>query len=154
MPRHRLPPQLLLIAVSTAIAATCDGLRYFPPSKFPPGCATHLKRRTLHDRPLPARSHSRPPLRHSGSGQTRSVGGPSIHPDSYPQVLVRPLFPKDPPSPFLPINYLRLSPALATATYSATLSTSATPEPHSKHIIASGGFDQPILSTVFRPRSY
>src|SRR6266851_9282460 len=64
MPRHRLPPQWLLIAVSTVIAATCDGVRYFPPSKFPLGCPTHLKRRTLHDRPLPARSHSRPPLRH------------------------------------------------------------------------------------------
>src|SRR2546427_4975829 len=109
MPRHRLPPQSSLIAVSTAIAATCDGLRYFPPSKFPLGCPTHLKRRTLHDRPLPARSHSRPPLRHLGCGQTTSVGGPSIHHDSYPQVLVR-LFPKNPPSPFLPLNYLRLWP--------------------------------------------
>src|SRR6267378_1527471 len=103
MPRHRLPPQWLLIAVSTAIAATCDGLRYFPPSKFPLGCPTHLKRRTLHDRPLPARSHSRPPLRHPGCGQTTSVGGPSIHHDSYPQVL-------------------------ATAPYSATFSTSVTPK--------------------------
>jgi len=44
-----------------------------------------------------------------GCGQTTSVGGPSIHHESYPQVLVR-LFPKDPPSPFLPLNYLRLWP--------------------------------------------
>jgi hypothetical protein len=55
---------------------------------------------------LHGRTHL-PLLRHSGCGQTRSVRGSSIHHHSYPEVLVRPLFPEDPP---ITISALQLWP--------------------------------------------
>jgi hypothetical protein len=42
---------------------------------------------------------------------------------------------------------------LLRATNPAALSVPTTPEPHSKHIIFTGGFAQPVLSPVFRPEA-
>src|SRR5215467_932331 len=85
------PPGRLIVA-NTATAAPCAGLRSFLPSNFPLGCPTHFSPRTLHDHPLPARSHPTLSLPHSRWGQIRTVATPSIHHRILP-------YPKHPSSP-------------------------------------------------------
>src|SRR5215472_12934449 len=88
-----------LIVANTAIAALCAGLRCFLPSNFPLGCPTHLSPKTLHDHPLPARSHPTSPPPHSPWGQSRTVATPSIPHRILSPMLLRLPYSKHPSSP-------------------------------------------------------
>src|SRR5215467_15618217 len=143
---YRSPPPRPSIFVNTAIAAPCVRWRFFPPSNFPLGCPTPLPRRTLHDHRPPAHPHQPCPLPHSlWPNQTCAYCfNPAIS-DASPIALSK-TFAFTIPASSLPTPLLR-------ATYSAPLSAPTTPEPHSKHIIPTGGFAQPVLSPVFRPEA-
>src|SRR5215469_7629320 len=118
------------IVVNTAVAAPCEGLRFFPLSNFLLGCPTPLPPRTLHDHPRRAPAYQPcPSLQSLWPNQTCAYPiNPARNPvsDPCPAVLSETFA--------LAIPASSLPPDLLTATHSTAFSKPTTPQPHSKHI--------------------
>src|SRR5262249_10863677 len=111
----------------------------------PLGCPIPLSPGTLHDHRRPPHSHQTLPHALWPRQTCAYDFNPAPNPISDPS-----------PTPLCETSALSipanlLPPAFITGTYSIDFSAPTTPEPHSKHIIPTGGFAQPVLSPVFRP---